>query len=193
MPDNFRHPESKSGNADRNMKIRRAEASDCETMAEIHRRSWLAAYSGLLPAKMIAKVNAGRSSLWERLLHESPPRASYFLGELDGKPAGMIVFGSPREENQENAAEIHSLYLLPEYQHRGIGSKLIAFAMRELKKQGFSSVFLWVLAENRPAIACYEKNGFRPDGRKETIIGKTVTELRYSRSLSNNITWSAHS
>ena len=148
------------------LRIRRAEAPDSETMAEIHRRSWLAAYPELLPPEAIAEVNAGRSSLWERLLHETPPRASYFLGELDGKPAGMIVFGSPREENQGNAAEIHSLYLLPECQHRGIGSKLIAFAMRELKKQGFSSVFLWVLAENRPAIACYEKNGFRTDAKR---------------------------
>ena len=56
MPDNFRHPESKSGNADRNMKIRRAEASDCETMAEIHRSSWLAAYSGLLPSEFLRRL-----------------------------------------------------------------------------------------------------------------------------------------
>lgn len=175
------------------LRIRRAEAPDSETMAEIHRRSWLAAYSGLLPSEMIAKVNAGRSPLWARLLREDPPCASYYLAERESVPAGLIVFGMPREKVPGNSGEIYSLYLLPEYQHRGIGSKLIAFAMRELKKQGFSSVFLWVLAENRPAIACYEKNGFRPDGRKETVIGKTVTELRYSRSLSNNITWSAHS
>lgn len=165
------------------MKIRRAEASDSETMAEIHRRSWLAAYSELLPPEAIAKVNAGRSSLWERLLHESPPRASYYLAELDGVPAGMIVFGNPREESPEHTAEIHSLYLLPEYQHRGIGSALIGFAVNELKRQGYSSVYLWVLAENRPAIACYEKNGFHPDGSREAVIGKTVAERRYSRPL----------
>lgn len=165
------------------MKIRRAETSDSETMAEIHRRSWLAAYSELIPMEAIAKVNAGRSSLWERLLHESPPRASYYLAELDGMPTGMIVFGNPREESPEHTAEIHSLYLLPEYQHRGIGSALIGFAVNELRRQGYSSVYLWVLAENRNAIACYEKNGFHPDGSREAVIGKTVAERRYSRPL----------
>ena len=160
------------------MKIRRAEASDSETMAEIHRSSWLAAYSGLLPPEAIAEVNANRSALWASILREDPPRASYFLAELDGVPAGMIVFGVPREENPEHTAEIHSLYLLPEYQHRGIGSELIAFAIRELKRQRFSSVYLWVLAENRNAIACYEKNGFHPDGSRKEVIGKVVVELR---------------
>ena len=139
------------------LRIRRAEAPDSEAMAEIHRRPRLAAYPELLPAEMIAKVNAGRSSSWERLLHESPPRASYFPGELDGKPAGMIVFGSPREENQGNAAD-NSFPLS--------SSGMSAQRNRELKSRGFSSVFLWGLAENRPAIACYEKNGFRTDAKR---------------------------
>ncbi len=164
--------------------IRRATAADSETMADIHRRSWSAAYAGLLSAEAIAQKNAGRSALWKRLLQEeSQENANYFLAEADGVPAGMISIGSYRDENIPDIGEIRAIYLLPEYWNRGIGSQLIAFAMAELKKAGYHQVSLWVLSTNANAIRCYEKNGFKQDGSKLDTIGTPVTELRYSRSL----------
>lgn len=165
--------------------IRRAAASDSETMADIHRRSWSAAYAGLLSADAIAQKNAGRSALWKRLLHEEPQAdVNYFLAEADGIPAGMIAFGPYRDENIPDTGEIHAVYLLPEYWRRGIGSQLIAFAMRELKDAGYRRVSLWVLSTNANAVRSYGKNGFEQDGSKRDNIGGTpVAELRYSRSL----------
>ncbi len=164
--------------------IRRAEAADSEAMADIQRRSWSAAYAKLLPPGVIAQKNAGRSAQWKRLLQEdAQPGVNYFLAEVSGTPAGMIVFGPYRDEDLPGAGEIRAIYLLPEYWRKGIGTQLIRFAMAELKKAGYSKVSLWVLAGNSNAIGCYEKSGFTQDGRKQDTIGIPVIELRYSCSL----------
>lgn len=41
------------------------------------------------------------------------------------------------------------------YMRKGYGSKLLEFVMNELKKQGFTDVFLWVLEENNSAREFY--------------------------------------
>ena len=166
------------------LNIRRAKAADSGIMADIHCRSWSAAYSGLLPEEAIRQKNATRSALWSRLLQtEQTGAASYFLAEMNGTPAGMISFGAYREKPTSSMGEIHAIYLLPEWFRRGIGTALLDFAMRELKKLEYQQVCLWALSTNRNAIAFYEKNGFVQDLCKQEFIGKTVTELRYSRTL----------
>ena len=57
--------------------------------------------------------------------------------------------------------EIVSLYLLPSYTEKGIGTVLFQGVMDELKRLGLYKIYLWVLEENRPARAFYEKNGFK--------------------------------
>ena len=64
---------------------------------------------------------------------------------------------------------------------KGYGSKLLEAVMNELKNQGFTEVFLWVLEENSIARRFYEKYGFQcsDDYRVDNIGGKDLRELRY--------------
>ena len=70
--------------------------------------------------------------------------------------------------------------VLNEYRKQGIASKLISYAEHWLKEKGVKRIEMTVIAENAPAIACYEKNGYKREGTREKSIsmnGKYYDEL----------------
>ncbi len=76
--------------------------------------------------------------------------------------------------------EIMQLYVAPEYQHKGIGTTLLSYALYRLNH--FKTVFLTVLEQNKRAIAFYEKMGFRFTGKKTMLNEKTnLYEIEMAR------------
>lgn len=57
-------------------------------------------------------------------------------------------------------AHLH-INLLPEYQGKGYGTKMIDTLLSKLKEKGIKSVMLLADAENTGAIKFYERNGFK--------------------------------
>src|SRR5215510_2556310 len=74
--------------------------------------------------------------------------------ELDGRPIGIM-----KVERIETHIQLHQLFILPEYQRRGIGSELLENVLSEGRKAGLP-VRLRVLRVN-PAKRLYERFGFR--------------------------------
>lgn len=54
--------------------------------------------------------------------------------------------------------------LVPEWRAKGIGMSMIAAALDAAKERGFVRVELTVFADNKRAVALYEKAGFRKEG-----------------------------
>ncbi|MEG0377278.1 MAG: GNAT family N-acetyltransferase, partial [Eubacterium sp.] len=79
--------------------------------------------------------------------------------------------------------EIISLYLLPEYMGRGLGTLLFERGICELARLGFEDIYLWVLEDNTRARSLYEKHKFvRSDKALEDCIGgKNLLEIQYVR------------
>ncbi len=71
----------------------------------------------------------------------------------DGLIRGVLRF---------DGAEIIKLYVDPFFQNRGIGQKLLAFAL-----EGKEKVFLWALEKNEAGRRFYRRNGFRETGEKK--------------------------
>lgn len=84
--------------------------------------------------------------------------------EVNRTAAGMI-----RVDEQETRVHVDQIYLLPEYQNRGIGSGLIRDVQCAARQQGLP-VSLWVLRVN-PAQRLYERLGFR-------VVEETNARLR---------------
>lgn len=87
----------------------------------------------------------------------------YAVVYADGEKAGYYRF----YKNEDGEYEIDDLYILPEFQNRGVGSAVV-------KKCCFSvnaSVMLYVFIRNERAVAFYKKHGFK--------IVKTVGDSRY--------------
>jgi predicted N-acetyltransferase YhbS len=84
------------------------------------------------------------------------------VGEAHGESVGHIMFTKLIVENDEGKYESLALApvsLLPEYQNKGIGSKMINDGLRIAKELGFKSVI--VLGHEK----YYPRFGFRPASR----------------------------
>ena len=61
----------------------------------------------------------------------------------------------------EGVMKLHKLYVLPELQGRGLGSRLLRHCENEAARLGASRLILAVNKRNTKAIAAYERNGYK--------------------------------
>lgn len=103
--------------------------------------------SDKLRAALDAAEAAGEEA--ERSCGGVPPQPFFLIAELDGEAVGTISFGPCGELIRElsggrlnGIGELGSLYIRPDLQGRGIGSRLIAAMMRELRARGIANFCL---------------------------------------------------
>jgi len=165
-----------------NLIIRKANILDARDIAIVHIRSWIAAYSGIVPYQAIAAVNGGRLSLWQKILKND---SDAFVGVCNHEIAGFVGMSESRDDDAKpDTYEIVAFYLAPEYFGKGIAQTMMEYALEHIKKMGYNSVILWTLEENTRARKFYEKCGFLPEFKKEITIGKPLIEIRYKKDLS---------
>ncbi len=99
----------------------------------------------------------------------------------DGIVRGLIKWR--KEDNSENRIRIHELFVDPFFQGQGIGSIMMKDCIRHSKEQHSRQILLWVLEENKPARAFYERHGFQYDGVQRFEAGTTAKLLEYSLEL----------
>ncbi|HYT63729.1 MAG TPA: GNAT family N-acetyltransferase [Gemmatimonadales bacterium] len=162
------------------MSIRRALAADAEAVGRIHVESWNVAYRGIMPDDVIAKTDlAYRTSFWaERIAdHEWP----VFVIEENGACVAFcqMIPSRDSDDDPKRVGHITSLHVLPQLRGHGYGRALIDHVLAEFGRRGFTAVTLWVLEENRPARAFYERCGFELDGATRTYPKTQVPEVRY--------------
>ena len=175
-----------------NINIRLAVLSDASAMAEIHARSWEAAYKDIMPAKYIEKQSEKRPAQWRNIL--SQENKKQYIIEADGKPAGMVCVGEPHHEYTEifnddscidsSFCELHNIYLHPNYFRCGIGTRAMDFAINKGREANKSNIVLWVFAENIGSIRFYEVCGFSVDGAYMFYnCGKEMKAIRMRREI----------
>ena len=71
--------------------------------------------------------------------------------------------------------------MLPDYIGKGYGYELLNWATKELIKQGYIQILLWVLDDNHLANEFYEKNGFIEIDNylDDNIGGKHLREVMF--------------
>lgn len=152
-------------------------ADDRREISRVYEESWKFAYKGIIPQAYLDGIPEGR---WAANL-DRPGWQTLVLVE-DGKIVGTTSFCKSRFAQFPQWGEIISIYFLPEYMGRGLGKALLKAALAELKKMGYTEVFLWVLEENRRARGFYEAMGFifANDFLEDHIGGKDLREIRYT-------------
>ncbi len=162
------------------MHIREATAQDALLISRIIARSWRGAYQGLIDPVYLARLP---EEYWlpSMCTWLESGRMYGYISEENGLPTGCVICGRGRDEDHADWGEIASLYVLPEYMNRGVGSALLHAALDALQADGYARVYLWCIADNRPAEVFYQHHGFRQtDDRVEYRIGSSnVTDIRF--------------
>lgn len=133
-----------------NLKIRQAGPADATEIARVHVLSWQSSYVDLIDAEYVRGLQVGESeSNWLRRLSEAEDIV--LVAEVDGKIVGFVHGGKQREEGSKSEAELRAIYLLNEFQRKGIGSELFREFKAKLPAAGFHSLNVWVLEKNQAA------------------------------------------
>lgn len=169
------------------MRIRRARPEDAEVIAEIHVRSWKAAFSGLLPQDYLDALRPeDRRPEWDEALR-GPTWPLVLLAEEDLGIVGFVSLGPSRDADAGAAAvgEIRTIYLDPSAWGGGVGSALLGAAEAELSRAGFPMATLWVLETNAKARRFYERHGWATDGGSQMHdwVAFSSPDVRYRREL----------
>lgn len=161
--------------------IRSMQPCDIAQKAAVDCQAWRESYAGLLDAGYLTQRTAQRCM--ELALHTPH---DVLLAQVDGKTVGFAAYGPARGTNEAGLAEVYALYVLKDYQGRGIGRDLINECLNRLSS--YPRCILWVLQNNCKAIAFYRRRGYVPDGsRKRLRLGSEVTVLRMACAIHQQI------
>ena len=96
-----------------------------------------------------------------------------YVAEVDGKIVGLVVgrIGSGYEHfNKPGFSDLEAMYIHPDYQGYGIGSKFKNIFMEWAKSKGAIKFVLGVLKDNVNARKIYEKWGAKLDEHTQPFV-----------------------
>lgn len=139
--------------------IRKAEIRDADAIAEVHHEAWRGAYAGIIPHRALtAMINRRGGEWWANAIRRA---ATVLVIEIGGKIAGYATLGRNRARELKQQGEIYELYLRPECQGIGLGTRLFSAARQRLADHGLKGMVVWALEENENALAFYAGAGGR--------------------------------
>jgi ribosomal protein S18 acetylase RimI-like enzyme len=151
--------------------MRNARIGDAPAIAGINIASWRSTYRGLIAdATLDTMKPENYLEKWDTILTTLGEKGSFCLvaeNDRDGI-VGYALCGKNSHEKFGFDAELYAIYLLKEYQGKGIGKKLFIRSIEESKRRGFTSVLLFVLSSNTGSRKFYES--FNPDFTADETI-----------------------
>ncbi len=147
-------------------------------IGRVHVETWRDTYAGVLPDSVLLRMTPeveGRK--WDRAIVEGDTVVVAETG--DGDIVGFGNCGAARPFGLPFAGEVYTLYVLPEWQERGLGGLLLRALFDALVSAGYRSAVVWVLEAN-PSRFFYEAmGGRRVAQRAERLWGVTLPQAAY--------------
>ena len=133
--------------------IRPARFEDIAEILKVNQAAWDISYKGYVPDEILEerhKTFDNRVQKWQLNWAEKMG----FVAEYDGKIVGEIT-GTLYGQTADCDCILNTLYVLPDYQKKGIGKKLIEYT---IKKHHLKALNLEVRQSN-DAVGFYQKMG----------------------------------
>jgi ribosomal protein S18 acetylase RimI-like enzyme len=103
-------------------------------------------------------VNRRGAAWWANAIRRA---SAILVVEVGETVVGYATLGRNRARELPQQGEIYELYLRPEYQGVGLGSRLFAAARDRLARHGLKGLVVWALEENPGALSFYHGAGGR--------------------------------
>lgn len=154
------------------VRIEQASVADVAHIKQVLSETWRATYAALLSAATIHTA----TSVWhspQRLAAEiQHPHTFFGVARTDDGPIiGLITM----RQLADDSVMLARLYVLPHFQHHGIGSQLLQAGIRAFPTA--HSIRLEVEEQNHPAFTFYQHHGFYAIERKEERVERDVIQV----------------
>lgn len=144
--------------------LRQATPEDAEAVVLMQTQAHEECYPHLLSPEFFRRRRANIPERVERrrpFLATDQPRILAL--DANNQVVGYADAGPGRDDDSPEALELYSIYTLRRTYGTGLGAALVSAAV------GSGPAYLWVVENNPRALAFYLKQGFRPDGKRNTL------------------------
>jgi ribosomal protein S18 acetylase RimI-like enzyme len=136
--------------------LREATVDDLRALAELHVHTFNETHVGPFGS---GPTYSTRERQWREKLAERD--ATHFVLVLETAARQLVgfIWCHPTNGDPRWAARLNKIYLLREYQRRGLGKRMVAAAVDRLLEHGLTSMVLFTEVDNEPACNFYEQLG----------------------------------
>lgn len=127
--------------------IRRRKIEDSDELAHCIATVWNTTYKGIVDDEFLTGLLDNERQSAQRLKNNINEQPYYYVLVLQNKIIGWVYF-TIDSDKYENAAEIHSLYILKEYQGNGYGKLLYNYVIEILLKKKIKKLIIGCLDGN---------------------------------------------
>lgn len=163
------------------IEIRKARKGDENTLAYIQTQSWKAGFADILDEEILSqctdmeKITAMYTSLLDT------DRANGYILSVEHTPHCMAWWAQARGTEFAGKAELICIHSLPDNWHKGYGRRMMDCILKDIQKEGYTQVVLWVFQDNTRARCFYESQGF-----VQTSVSKSsfhTKEILYIKNI----------
>jgi GNAT superfamily N-acetyltransferase len=159
------------------VRVVRATVEDAELCFGIARAAAIAGFQHVFPADVYAFPDEAIRADWVSALID--PGGETYIAFEDDEAVGVVSVGH---------GVVQTLYVMPEFWNKGIGSVLHDHALDRLRDVNVQEARLWTLIENHRARAFYEKRGWSLTGRTRVVpYPPHPIDVEYARSTYGNV------
>ncbi len=145
------------------MSVRKADLKDVHVVLSVINKSNAEAYRKIIPAEYFKEPIFTLDKLVKRF-----DEMTFYVYELEGKIVGVAAL----QIVSEDMGQARLVYILPEYQRRGIGTSLVTHIEAEAKRLGLKRLRVPYVDMNAYwAIKFYQKLGYEIVDKREKPWG----------------------
>lgn len=158
--------------------IRLAKEEDCNALSKLKHDVWNETYRGIYNDNRIDNFDYEKNS--KKFLNTiNNPDIELYVVEGSERLVGYMDCGIPIRPYKDYNQEIGLLYLLKEYQKKGIGKELFNIACNRIKENGYNEFFICCNKYNINAQEFYKKMGGIIDEVDEDNNDKSIPQIYY--------------
>jgi len=140
------------------IELREMTLEDLPSMRRISWETWLATYAAFIPEEDLWSYFDVHYSLEALSLLFRKKTVKGFMAFVGGSAAGFV---KTEYNDDEKRFYVSSLYVLPDHQGKGLGTRLLRAAELHGRDYEADRVWLGVMEQNIQALAWYRRLGFQ--------------------------------
>ena len=171
------------------LRIRKVKPEDARGWVILNNKVWRDAYKNIFPEEVFidreSKLEEKIKTFADRMKNDNENIA--YVAEYEGKLVGLMSgsIKSTYDHFHDDYADLIAVYIDPEYQGLGIGTKFKNIFEEWAKKNGATKYVIGVLKENHKARKVYESWGGKLDSYEQGFVklGVSYPEVFYTIDL----------